>query len=507
MAKDQLLQQELHSRGQDPSFDTFYVTVSANFQLNKYIEAIRLLDQMLAFKNLSADERRKAIIKKAEIFIKAHRFKDAINLIEKELAYAQMDKDQIIFLKAEGFYGLGEFGEAYDVYKSIADQFPSSGLILDALYGAAHSQNAKGSSQEAMHLFAEYFQKGTDQAKRTEALYNAILIGKKLGLTEEAAGYCKMYLSSFPDNERNGRVLFWLGALYAEEKQYEKSVKILEDFINKYPDNPERQEAYFLLAYNLQLINNPQEALAYYDKVDKEKQDSNVLYSALKNTAFIYFEKNDDEKAAEVIDKILMKFSSQDLDIKLILWLVQKYLEEKKFKDVLRILEKLELSEYALKDREVLEYFKAQSYEEMFDYASAISHYNNVLELEGDNAYDGLAHIGKGLCLMRIKDIPGARTEFNSAILENTEDNTVTMRARFELANIEKINGNLEAAAKFYMLVAVLYSDPYYAPESLLQAGRIFESLGRHQEARKIFQEIITDFPQSQAYNEIKGIK
>ncbi len=486
-------------------FNVFYVTASANFQLNKYIQAVRLLDKMLVFKNLSVSNRQKGFIKKTEVLVKAYRFKDAVDLITKELADAQTNKDQIMFLKAESLYGLGDFSEAYEAYKSVEAQSSDSPFILDALYGAAYAQNARGKFQEALSLFVEYFQKGKDKGKRSEALYNAVLIGKKLGLNQEAIKYCQMYLATFPKNERDGKILFWLGTLYAQEKQYEKAVETLQNFLAKYPESPEKQEVYFLLAYNLQLVDNPEEALAYYGKIDTEKKDANVLYSALKNMVFIYFQQNNDEKAAKVIDKILMEFPSQDLDMKTILWLAQRYLEGKKFEDVLRILKKVQPPENDLTSEEALAYFQARAYKEIQDYPDAIEYYDIVLKTEGDNSYDGLAHIGKGLCLMKIKDVAGARAEFDAAILENTDDNTITMRARFELANIARIRGRLEEAAKFYMLVGVLYTDDDYTPEALFRAGKAFEALGRHQDAQKVFQEIIRDYPESQAAGKIKN--
>ena len=484
-------------------FDIFFVTASTYFQLNKYIESIDLLNQILSFPDLNAENKQKVLIKKAEVFVKAHRFQNAIDLITKDLSNIAIKKDQMAFLKAESFYGLGKFAEAYDAYKSIVYRSSDSIYMLDALYGAAHSQNARGKSQEAMSLFAEYFQKGKDREKREEALFNAVLIGKKLGVSEEAIGYCQIFLTDFPESKRNEKISFWLGVLYADEKQYDKAIKTLQNFIAKYPDSIKQQEAYFLIAYNLQLVSSFEDALKYYQKINIGNKDKKVQYSALKNIALILFQQKKDEKAAEVVDEILMKFPNQDLDIKVVLWLAQKYLEEGKFKDVLRILKGVNLDKLDLNNQEVLAYFLAQSYKEVLDYPNAIQYYDKVLKIDGTNFYDGSAHIGKGLCLIKVKDFGSAQAEFEKAILENAEDNTITMRARFELANMLKVNGKLEEAAKLYMLVGVLYSDDYYTPEALFQAAKIFEKLKRPQDAQKIFKEIIQDYPDSQSAKHI----
>jgi len=485
-------------------FDMYYITASAYFQLTKYMKALELVDKMLVWKDLSDDQRNKAALKKVEIFVKVRHFQEAVDLINTELASAVTNQEKIVFLKAESFYGLENYEAAYETYKGIVTRFPESSFVLDALYGAAHARNASGNSQEAMDLFEEYFQKGKEKIKRMKALYNALLIGRTLGLSKKSVDFCQTYLAAFPESTHNEKVLFWLGALYADEKQYEKSIEALQRFISEYPESSQQQEAYFLLAFNLQQVDNLEESLIYYEKIESNEQDRSVLYSALKNSAYIYFQKKQEQKAAMVIDKILMEFPDNDLEVKTGLWLAQRYLDRKKFKDVLRVLEKIKISEDDLRNQEAAAYFNAQASKEILDYANAIEQYDLVLTIDADNAYDGVARIGKALCLMGIKEFVAARAELDAAVLENAEDNTITMRARFEVANMEKMQGHLEEAAKFYMLVAVLYADEYYTPEALWNAGKAFESLGRVEDAQKVFQEIINDYPTSPAAERVK---
>jgi TolA-binding protein len=81
--------------------------------------------------------------------------------------------------------------------------------------------------------------------------------------------------------------------------------------------------------------------------------------------------------------------------------------------------------------------------------------------------------------------------EFQAAMTESPEDNTVTMRARFEIADAQRLKGNLEEAYKTYMLVAILYDNEQYTSEALFQAGEIFTKLGKNDEAKKAYQEVV----------------
>ena len=93
-----------------------------------------------------------------------------------------------------------------------------------------------------------------------------------------------------------------------------------------------------------------------------------------------------------------------------------------------------------------------------------------------------------------------AKAEFEAALLDHADDATITMRARFELGNIEKLKNNLEEAAKFYMVVAVLYEDSFYCPESLYRAGMIFEQLQKKDEALKVYEEITKRYQHSHVF-------
>ena len=85
------------------------------------------------------------------------------------------------------------------------------------------------------------------------------------------------------------------------------------------------------------------------------------------------------------------------------------------------------------------------------------------------------------------------------------------MRARFELAGIEHLKGDLEQAYKLYMMVAILYDNNDYCPKALLKAGEIFQTLGKVEEAKKAYREIAnkykrTDFAK-EAKDRLKALK
>ena len=97
------------------------------------------------------------------------------------------------------------------------------------------------------------------------------------------------------------------------------------------------------------------------------------------------------------------------------------------------------------------------------------------------------------------KKFDEAKQEFQKSLDENADDYTVTVHARFEMANLDASQGNFDEALKFYLLVATIYDDDYYCSESLLRAAKIFERLQRKADALKMYSEILDKYKNSTA--------
>jgi len=477
-------------------FDVYYITALAYFESGGYEEALGVLDEILESRELDEDLLHKVNVKKAEVFFGLKRFQDVVELSNSTLLKDNGDKDYLLFMKAEAEYALGNFEEARKLYEDIIRDFPDSEFADDVLYGLAYSQKSIGADDTAEKVFIQYFNDGKDPAKRQEALYNALLIKVKIGPAEKAIEYSKTFLSTFKESALNEKILFRLGLLYSSLKDYDSAINTFRQYIGEYDQSERLQNAYFELAYNLQLMEKLDESLAAYRKIVPDRDDR-LFYSALRNIGLIHVRKGDNKSAARVYDRIIMETKGEDIAIDTYLWLARFYLDEKRFTDVLRIVHKagqVEASEGHIKE---MAYFKAEAYRETSQFGIAVKNYDIVLSEQGDDIFSGAAHIGKGVCLSGLGEYEIALAELETALLENPEDNTITMRARFEIANLENEKGNLEEAGKLYMLVAILYNDGYYCPEALFRAGKVFETLKRSDDAKRVYLEIVKKYGES----------
>ncbi len=489
-------------------FPVHYVIVNVYAATGKPEKARELIDRLAGEASLTPERRRQAVFKKAELLLKSGKYQQAVKVLKGMDAGQVENQDRREFYLAEGFYGLKNFNEAYNYYRSIHSRNPGSPYGLDALYGMAHCQNAKGFLREAADIFLSYFDKGDDTGKRQEALYNAVLISAKLEEYQRAVEYCEKYLKEFPEGERRENVLYLAGTLYPKAGRRQDAVNAFRDYLARYPDGDRLAEAHFHLAFNLQETGQPDEALTLYDAIVRNKDSwagaEELRYPALKNTALIHLQAERLDEAAAIFHQIIRQFGDNDLEAKTYLWLAQYYLKREAYAKALEIVEAISPRQAGVIDTEAAAYFKAEAYRGLKKCDKALAFYDIVIFSKKDNTYTGPAHLGKGQCLVSMFDYDKAREELEKAVVFDPDDHTVSMRARFELGSLEQTTGRLEEAARFYMLVAVLYQDEYYVPESLLRAGEIFEQLDRLEEARKTYQEIIKNYAGSHAGEKAK---
>lgn len=485
-------------------FDLFFLAACAYSELSEFEDSILILDKLIISDWRSYANLQKALLKKAEVLMKMKDFEKALLISQASELKDFKEKDRVLFLEAEILYSLEKYDEAVENFNEILKRFPDSQLYDDSLYSMAYAYKEAGKCENAVEFFFKYFNEGIDSGKRQKALYSVILMNMKLSQTQSAIQNSCLFLDTFTSSDLREKVIFMLGSLYSNLKEYNKASDIYSDFVDKYSNSERLDEAYFLLGYNLQLADRNKEALSSYEKVGK-KNYQGIYFSALKNRAIICFSLNKEDETAVIYRQIIEEMPDCDLEIGAYMWLAKYYLNNKKYDDALVMLGMAEKKEDI--DSRIAEanYFKGEVYRETNRYEKAIENYNLALSETERQIYYGAAHIGKGLCLIELAKLDEGKKEFETAILENVDDNTITMRSRFELANIAFKKEEFEEASKLYMLVAILYDDKEYCPRALFKAGESFKACGRIDEAKKAFEELMVRFKKNELVNKAKS--
>jgi len=506
---DQLLG-EYHQKKKDIKEDVAYFSIHfaavlAYIELKEYDQANALLDHILAFPGLKSQERAKIFIKKADILIREKKYKDGLALLDAYSSENTDDPDENLFLKAQGYYGLGNFDRAFNFFENVYVNFPGSRYSKAALLGQAHARQQTGRFKESEVLFLKYYDIQDEPNLKSEALYDAVMMAVKAEDVNGVINSAQEYIKKFPAGEQYSEVLLILADNYSKNNQQQDAIKLLQGYLAK-PGTVQRPNAaYFLLGFNQQLLGNSDQALAAYKEVDRRKEEGKFYPAALKNMAIIYLTRKDMDQARVYFDRLISEAppmtgqaGQNDLQVKTYIWVCNEYLKQQRFEDVLRIAAQAE-KHFSPPDLLEIRYFEAEALRGLGRCDEADKSYALVTSSVDKNAFTGSAHIGYGLCLENSKKFDGAAQEFQKSLDENADDFTITAHARFEMANLEASQGNFAEALKLYLLVATIYDDEHYCSESLLQAAKIFEHLQRKEDALKMYSEILDKYKNSTA--------
>ncbi len=490
---------DIQKQDTDEVFRVYYLLALAHIRASEFEKALTALDTVLKREGLSEQDKGKAYIKKLEILVKLRNFEEALTIVKAHLKDVVEDRDNILFLKAEAFYGLKRYQEAFAVYQEIQTQYKDSGLSDEVLYSMAHAKSKSQEPAEAAKLFWRYFQQGKDSPKREEALYNLILIEKDLEQWEQAIKHAEIFLKTFPKSETKEKVFYWLGTLYPKNDQISEAIAVYKEFLTSFPESEQSHEICFLLAFHLNALGSSDEALSYYERLDSPDVHRALRYPALKNAALIYLNRQEQARAAALFYQLITLYDDNDLKWETYIWLAERYLKTGQYADMLKVVEKAgaKLDKDEEKRHWELIFLEAQALRKLEKYEKAIENYQKLLAHPDAERFKAASRIGLGLCYAQTAQYEKAKEQFETAILENTEDNTVTMRARFEIANVYRELDDHEQAVKFYMFVSVLYDDDEYCPEALYQAGRSFEMLKQGRKAVQVYQELGARYPDS----------
>jgi len=487
-------------------FNLYYVLCRSYFFVDQLDDSLFIVEKILEIDSLGEEEILRALEKKIEILVKLNKFKDALELINVKFANLNQSPDHLLFLKAESLYNLNDFKQAHDTYQQVIQQSPSSVFADEALYSMAHSQRKLSNFSEAVNLFLKYSHEGRDEGRRQESLYNLILIEDDLGQAAEVIEHSELFNLRYKDSPRMEKVLFLLGKRYFDKKKYEKSIEAFKALISQFSDSDQGDESRFLTAYNFQMLEDFDNALKYYEIFLEKGEENKFSYPSIKNSALIYLKTENTSDASVMFDKIISRFKKNDLKIETYLWLAEENFSKKKYEDAIKVLNFAE-ERIEADNPDTLShvfYLRAEALRHLKKMNLSIEDYDKVIAQGSEGRYLAASRIGKGMALVEQGQHTQAREEFQTAILENAEDNTITMRARFQLGNMALKLKDYDQAVKFFMFVSVLYQDVKYSPEALYKAGQSFEFLGKRQKAYKAYQEIFEKYPKSEFSSKAK---
>jgi len=438
----------------------------------------------------------KALFKKAEVLNAAGRLDDAVKTLDRVRAQSLPAGDRAGFEQGRLLQEQGRFQEAVPYYRSVVIDFPDSPFAAASIYQAARSYLKLDDAAKARELFVRYLKENPTSSEAEKAELEIIQIDLDAKDYKIAAQNTASFLKSHPRSAFTDIALYKRGVALAGLGQYAEAADSFEKVTLISPISKLQPEALYGAGASFENSGRPTQAIERYEKLTTVYPQHPLTSEALPRLGYLYIRTNQIDKVSTLYQNLLFNRPDVRLDSDGVFWLIQYLLDRGEYQTMQQVVEALP-KRFPGKDfGHETAFFLGESAMGLKDYPSAKKNYEEAIRLKPNGPYAGSATLGLGLASVMTGDFAEAEKNFNAALQFDNEPK-ITMRARFEQANLFLRASRPADAAKMFMLVAILYDDPKYTPTALFKAAECFESLGQSDESEKTAIELKTRYPES----------
>jgi len=361
------------------------------------------------------------------------------------------------------------YREASQTYNKLVAQFPKSKLAPQALYASAFSLEKANAYEDAVRDWRRLTSDYPNSKFIREAIYQKAMCEIRLERKEAAITSLNEFLRRFPAGRFSADAHYWNGMLAYELQQYPAAESALREAMQKSSREELKNDAAFQLGLTLQKLKRSDEAAAIFRKLMDSPASSKFSPELLEWLATWYNTHNESDKSEEAA--VLLIKSTKEPAWKQAGWVLLGRARDKLGKK---------------KDARLA--------------------YKHAIEIGVNTHYASEAALWLGnICLDATKGADAAKY-FNIAMAKSVPQNKLAVRANatFGLGRAAEIGKNYDAAARYFMSIAILYDDPKLVPECLYRAALSYDKLKRASDRNKAAQELLQRYPQSAWAGKVK---
>jgi len=463
----------------------------------KYSEAIAKLEAVIADPQTEASLKEKSQFKKISVMSEMGQKELSLKTLEEYFGGASQNADKALSQKGELLGEIGKTDEAIAAFQKLRQDFPASPYAKSALYQTAVAFLKAGRFAEAKKSFGEYAERYPEDPDADLALLQIIqtdLDAKDFNAAFEGA---EKMIKDKPNSPRLDIAYYKLGVAATGLGHFGHASFAFKKVTDDFSASKLYVESLYGTAVSLENARKLDEAIPVYERLLRDHPEHALAKEVLPRLGYLYIQNQDPGKALTHYEDMIFKKTDVPVETDGIFWVIQYLLDQGLYDRLERILDALgaRFPDKNLK-HEIL-FFKGERAMGVKDYTSAKALYAEAIQASPtEGRYVPHANLGLGTAEGALGEDAEAAKNFSEA-LRFDDEIKVSMRARFELANLRLKSKDYEAAAKDFMLVAILYDDEKYTPPALYKAGECFLATGKKEDAEKAFFELKTKYPAS----------
>jgi TolA-binding protein len=400
------------------------------------------------------------------------------------------------FLLGTIFSDSGDHLGAHKYFRTVADEYGDSSFAPEALYKAGESLAFLRKYSEAAALFEAF----VEMHPSHDLVQQARLKGadSRFYATDfdEAVTAYESILAEAPEPDVERETLHRLAATYFNRGDHEASAKSFTTLLEKYPEGAHIVEAHLRVGnYLVRQGDNSLAAIQHFQKAYDAAPEGEHAGRALAGIGMAHYHTKDYDGAARTFQEVISEFPGVPLNQDLYAWLGQRMFDEERYEEAGVVFRALlqAFPEYPAPAKVRLKVGEAA--ESAGDLDVALAEYGRVLA----DASAGASAVEAKYRMAGIHKAQGksevALALYEEAAAGNSGD--VAAQARFRMGEIHEGLEDYEAAARSYMLIAILLLHEELTPESLWRAGQCYEKMEKADQAKSAYEELVRDYAET----------
>ena len=291
------------------------------FQGGDVASAIPDLEELLRL-NPPLDMKDQAHRLLAQCYVRSGRKAEAIVDYQAIIAASDnsTEKAEFTLLLAELYYSLERYREALAQCQSIVDSdFHDSsadrGYLLEerALFVMGDSHGRLEEHEGARRIFDEALTRFPRSSLRADLLFGKAVSSFSLGATEQVIPLLRDFIDEFPDNPNVENAYYLLAYSHLQQTDFASAAEWFGLLVERFPRSGVVSEALFQRGENLFNLRRFEEATTAYKRVVTDYPQSDFVDNSIYNLAWCYFELERQEDAVKRFEELLDRFPTSTL--------------------------------------------------------------------------------------------------------------------------------------------------------------------------------------------------
>jgi TolA-binding protein len=439
--------------------------------------------------------------------------------------------DRAHFRLAEDAYAAGDSAAAQAEYRLVIEKFPGSPLAANALYGLAWTQLTARDYTNVVATLDSLLTKYAASEVVPRARYARALAREQLKEFGPALEDVQAFLQTNPSGGEKSDARYVLGLCQVGLNQPGEAVKTFSAILDEDPKYAGGDKVLYELAWARKSLDQTDETAEAFRRLAKEHAGSPLAAEALYHVAEADYQRERYAQAAASYYEAMQKGAKTPLGEKAAHKLGWAYFRQ----DALDKAQQAFAYQRATWAQGPLAadgaFMEAESLFKQGKYAEALPVYRQVVNPSGKD-FGVLALLHAGQAQAKLKQWPASLSTLEQAAKQFADseylpeilyeegwarqnlgqpdealplyeevtaktDREVAARARFMIGEIHFERKNHAEAIKNFFKAAYGYGFPQWQANAQYEAGRCFEVLGKNDQARKSYQEILEKFPDS----------